>query len=123
MKVTNPNWKSRERETGRERDGNGTGTGNENLREAAGAETARSSRLLSSREPGTTIGLRTHGSLTLFMNRTRKNCRGEGTTINSIIVRVKYLFSSHYSQDCTLYAAQDLLNPLPPLDGCQDRIG
>ena len=36
------NWKSRERETG-----------NENLREAAGAETARSSRLLSSREPGT----------------------------------------------------------------------
>ena len=33
--------------------GTGTGTGNENLREAAGAETTRSSRLLSSREPGT----------------------------------------------------------------------
>ena len=30
-----------------------TGTGNENLREAAGAETTRSSRLLSSQEPGT----------------------------------------------------------------------
>ena len=33
--------------------GTGTGTGNENLREAAGAETTRSSRLLSSREPRT----------------------------------------------------------------------
>ena len=46
------NWKSRERETGRERERE-TGTGNENLREAAGAEMTRSSRLLSSREPGT----------------------------------------------------------------------
>ena len=35
---------------GRERE---TGTGNKNLREAAGAETTRSSRLLSSREPRT----------------------------------------------------------------------
>ena len=43
------------------------------------------------------IDLRTHGSLTLFMRRTRKNCGGEGTTINSIVVRVKYPFSSHYS--------------------------
>ena len=34
------------------RDRNGNGNGNENLREAAGAETTRSSRLLSSREPG-----------------------------------------------------------------------
>ena len=43
------NWKSRERETGREREREtGTGTGNENLREAAGAEMTRSSRLLSS---------------------------------------------------------------------------
>ena len=33
--------------------GTGTGTGNENLREAAGPEMTRSSRLLSSREPGT----------------------------------------------------------------------
>ena len=62
------------------RDGNGSGkrereTGNENLREAAGAETTRSSRLLSSREPGR-VGLRTHGSLTLFMSRTRENCGG-----------------------------------------------
>ena len=69
------------------------------------------------------VGLRTHGSLTLFTRRTRKNCGGEGTTINSIVVRVKYPFSSHYSQDCTSYAAQNLLNPFPPLDGCQDRIG
>ena len=59
------------------------------------------------------VGLRTHGSLTLFMRRTRRNCVGEGTTINSIIVRV----------NCTLHAAQNLLNPLPSLDGCQDRIG
>ena len=33
--------------------GTGTGTGNKNLREAAEAETTRSSRLLSSREPRT----------------------------------------------------------------------
>ena len=46
------NWKSRERETGRERERE-MGTGNKNLREAAGAEMTRSSRLLSSREPGT----------------------------------------------------------------------
>ena len=42
------------------------------------------------------VALRTHGSLTLFMSRTRKNCGEEGTTINSIIVRVIYIpFSSH----------------------------
>ena len=39
------NWKSRERERERET--------NLNLREGAGGETTRSSRLLSSREPGT----------------------------------------------------------------------
>ena len=106
--------------------GNGTGTG-------TGTETKICAKLPGQRrlvalgyclhESQGRVGLRTHGSLTLFMSRTRNNCGGEGTTINSIIVRVKYPFSSHYSQDCTLHAAQDLLNPLPPLDGCQDRIG
>ena len=97
---------------GKRETGNGTGTGNENLREAAGQRRLVALGYCLHESQGR-VGLRTHGSLTLFMGRTRKNCGGEGTTINSIIVRVKYLFSSHYSQDCTLHAAQDLCTESP----------
>ena len=61
------NWKSRERETG-----------NENLREAAGAETARSSIGYCLNESQGRVGLRTHGSLTMFMSRTTKELWGGG---------------------------------------------
>ena len=106
------NWKSRERETGRERE----------------RETKICAKLPGQRRlvalgyclhESQGRGLRTHSSLTLFMSKTRKNCGGEATTINSIIVSVKYPFSSHYSQDCTLHAARDLLNPFLPLMGAK----
>ena len=65
------------------RDGNGNRkrereTGNENLREAAGAETARSSIGYCLNQSQGRVGLRTHGSLTLFMSRTTKELWGGG---------------------------------------------
>ena len=63
--------------------GNGNGkrereTGNKNLREAARAETARSSIGYCLNESQGRVGLRIHGSLTLFMSRTRKELWGGG---------------------------------------------
>ena len=52
--------------------GTGTGTGNQNLREAAGVETTRNSRL-SSHESQGRVGLRTHSSLILLTSRASKN--------------------------------------------------
>ena len=65
------NWKSRERETGRER-----------KRETEICAKLPGQRQLAAlgyclHESQGRVGLRTHGSLILFMSRTRNNCGGE----------------------------------------------
>ena len=100
---------------------NGTGTGTETgngKREFASMKLQGQRRLATLgyrlHESQGQVGLTTHG---------KKELGGGNTTINWIIVRVKYPINFVVISQDSLHAAQDQLNPPPPLDGCHDRIG
>ena len=96
------NWKT----------GNGKGNGKlEFTQDAAGQRRLRT-RGYRLHESQRCYCLRTHSSLILFTSRTRKNW--ESTTVNLIIVMKCPTNFVVISQNCTLDAAQDQLNPLLP---------